>query len=49
MIGENHHITKTGLIGQINSSNQFDVVWKSDAPIVPDPFLKTYKWWNPNG
>jgi hypothetical protein len=24
-------------------------VWKSDAPIVPDPFLKTYKWWNPNG
>jgi urea transport system substrate-binding protein len=47
--GENHHITKTGLIGQINSSNQFDVVWKSDAPIVPDPFLKTYKWWNPNG
>jgi urea transport system substrate-binding protein len=49
VIGENHHITKTGLIGQINSSNQFDVVWKSDAPIVPDPFLKTYKWWNPNG
>ena len=47
--GENHHITKTGLIGQINASNQFDVVWKSDAPIVPDPFLKTYKWWNPNG
>jgi urea transport system substrate-binding protein len=49
VIGENHHITKTGLIGQINSSNQFDVVWKSDAPIVPDPFLKTYTWWNANG
>jgi urea transport system substrate-binding protein len=49
VIGENHHITKTGLIGQINSSNQFDIVWKSDAPIVPDPFLKTYPWWNPNG
>ena len=49
VIGENHHITKTGLIGQINSSNQFDIVWKSEAPIVPDPFLKTYKWWNPNG
>lgn len=48
VIGENHHITKTALIGQINSSNQFDVVWKSDAPIVPDPFLKTYKWWNAN-
>ena len=48
VIGENHHITKTGLIGQINASNQFDVVWKSDAPIVPDPFLKGYTWWNPN-
>jgi urea transport system substrate-binding protein len=46
--GENHHIAKTGLIGQINSENQFDVVWNSDGPIEPDPFLKGYDWWDPN-
>lgn len=45
--GENHHIAKTGLIGQINADNQFDVVWKSDGPIEPDPFLKGYDWWDP--
>ena len=28
--GENHHIAKTGLIGQINAENQFDIVWASD-------------------
>jgi len=46
--GENHHIAKTGLIGQINSDNQFDIVWDSKTPIEPDPFLKGYKWWDPN-
>ena len=30
--GENHHIAKTGLIGQINADNQFDIVWTSDGP-----------------
>ena len=47
--GENHHIAKTGLIGRINKDNQFDVVWSSDAPIEPDPFLKGYAWWDPSG
>lgn len=42
--GENHHISKPGLIGQINSDNQFTIVWSSDAPIEPDPFLKGYDW-----
>lgn len=42
--GKNHHITKTGLIGQINADNQFDIVWKSDAPIKPDPYLEAYSW-----
>lgn len=42
--GDNHHISKTGLIGQINSDNQFDIVWSSDAPIEPDPFLEGYSW-----
>ncbi len=46
--GENHHIAKTGLIGQINAENQFDIVWSSEAPIEPDPFLKGYSWWDPN-
>ena len=46
--GENHHIAKTGLIGQINADNQFDIVWSSDAPIEPDPFLEGYAWWDPN-
>jgi urea transport system substrate-binding protein len=46
--GENHHIAKTGLIGQINAENQFDIVWSSDAPIEPDPFLEGYSWWDPN-
>jgi urea transport system substrate-binding protein len=46
--GENHHIAKTGLIGQINADNQFDVVWSSKTPIEPDPFLKGYTWWDPN-
>ena len=45
--GENHHIAKTGLIGQINAENQFDIVWSSEEPIEPDPFLEGYDWWDP--
>jgi urea transport system substrate-binding protein len=44
--GENHHIAKTALIGQINAQNQFDIVYSSEGPIEPDPFLETYDWWN---
>lgn len=46
--GDNHHIAKTALIGQINAENQFDIVWSSDGPIEPDPFLEGYDWWDPN-
>ena len=46
--GENHHISKTGLIGQINATNQFDIVFNSGKPIEPDPFLKSYSWWDPS-
>lgn len=46
--GENHHIAKTGLIGQINDENQFDIAWSSEEPIEPDPFLEGYDWWDPN-
>jgi urea transport system substrate-binding protein len=44
IVGKNHHITKPGLIGQINSRNQFDVVWKSNGVITPDPYLEGYSW-----
>jgi urea transport system substrate-binding protein len=46
--GENHHIAKIGLIGEINSDNQFDIVWTSETPIEPDPFLEGYDWWDPS-
>ncbi|MFD7074820.1 urea ABC transporter substrate-binding protein [Nocardioides sp. NPDC059952] len=43
--GENHHIAKTALIGQVNSEGLIDTVWSSDKPIEPDPYLKSYDWW----
>ena len=42
--GENHHITKTARIGEINEEGLIDEIWASDGPIEPDPFLKTYPW-----
>jgi urea transport system substrate-binding protein len=42
--GDNHHISKPGHIGQINSSNQFDIAWASDKFIEPDPYLEGYDW-----
>ena len=42
--GDNHHISKPGLIGRINADNQFDIVWSSDGPIEPDPYLEGYAW-----
>lgn len=42
--GDNHHISKPGHIGKINSSNQFEIVWASDKFIEPDPYLEGYDW-----
>ncbi|WP_420871514.1 urea ABC transporter substrate-binding protein [Gordonia terrae] len=42
--GENHHVTKTARIGRVTADGQFDVVWSSDGPIEPDPFLDSYPW-----
>lgn len=42
--GDNHHISKEGHIGRINAENQFDIVWSSDGPIAPDPYLEGYDW-----
>lgn len=42
--GDNHHIAKTALIGEIGSDGLIETVWSSDGPIEPDPFLETYDW-----
>lgn len=42
--GENHHIAKTALIGEIHDDGLIYTVWSSKTPIEPDPFLKTYAW-----
>lgn len=42
--GENHHVAKTALIGQIQPSGLISTIWTSGKPITPDPFLKTYAW-----
>jgi urea transport system substrate-binding protein len=42
--GENHHIAKTALIGQIQPNGLIDTIWSSDGPIEPDPYLTTYEW-----
>lgn len=43
--GSNHHITKTGLIGQVQPDGLIKTVWSSNGPIKPDPFLKGYSWY----
>ncbi|TFV79252.1 urea ABC transporter substrate-binding protein [Blastococcus sp. CT_GayMR19] len=42
--GDNHHIAKTALIGQINPAGLIDTVWSSGEPIEPDPCLEDYAW-----
>lgn len=45
--GENHHIAKTALIGEIQDDGLIKTIWSSDGPIEPDPFLEGYDWWDP--
>jgi len=42
--GENHHVAKTALIGQIQPDGLIKTIWSSKGPIEPDPFLTTYDW-----
>ena len=42
--GENHHVVKTALIGQIGADGLIHTVWKSPSPIAPDPYLTGYAW-----
>ena len=38
-VRSNHHVQRRALIGQVRSDNQFDVIWSSDGPIAPKPWL----------
>jgi len=42
--GDNHHITKTALIGKIGPDGLIHTEWSSEAPIEPDPYLEGYDW-----
>lgn len=44
--GDNHHITKTGRIGQVQPDGLIKTVWESTGPIAPDPFLEGYSWYS---
>ena len=45
--GENHHIAKTALIGEVQENKLIETIWSSEGPIEPDPFLEGYDWWDP--
>lgn len=45
--GDNHHIAKTALIGEVQPDKLIKAIWSSDGPIEPDPFLEGYDWWDP--
>ena len=47
--GENHHIAKTALIGEVQPNKLIKAIWTSGKPIEPDPFLEGYSWWDPQG
>jgi urea transport system substrate-binding protein len=46
--GDNHHIAKTALIGEVRADKLIKTIWSSDGPIEPDPFLEGYDWWDPS-
>ncbi|MFP5283830.1 MAG: transporter substrate-binding protein, partial [Actinomycetes bacterium] len=42
--GDNHHIAKTALIGEIQPDGLIKTIWSSKKPIEPDPYLEGYDW-----
>ncbi|BAC17810.1 urea ABC transporter, urea binding protein [Corynebacterium efficiens YS-314] len=42
--GDNNHISKTPRIGQVREDGLIDIIWETDSPVNPDPFLETYEW-----
>jgi len=45
--GENQHISKTVRIGRVLPNGQFEVIWSTDGPVEPDPYLEKYPWAGP--
>nr|WP_283251921.1 urea ABC transporter substrate-binding protein [Aeromicrobium duanguangcaii] len=43
--GDNHHITKTGRIGEVQPNGLIDTVWESDGPNYPNPFPEGTDWY----
>jgi urea transport system substrate-binding protein len=37
-MGENHHLVKPVMIGEVKSDGQFSVVWKTPKPVVAVPW-----------
>ncbi|MCD4536060.1 urea ABC transporter substrate-binding protein [Nocardioides sp. cx-169] len=46
--GENHHIAKTALIGEVQADKLIKTIWSSGEPVEPDPYLEGYDWWDPS-
>ncbi len=44
---ENQHISKTVRIGRVRPDGQFEVIWSTDGPVDPDPYLEGYSWAGP--
>jgi urea transport system substrate-binding protein len=42
--GATQHLVKTVRIGRVRADGQFEQIWSSGSPVVPDPFLKQYAW-----
>ncbi len=42
--GDNQHVSKTVRIGEVQTDGQFEEVWNSGDPVVPDPYLEEYDW-----
>jgi urea transport system substrate-binding protein len=42
--GENNHISKTAIVGEIRPDGLIYEVWSSGEAIEPDPFLESYDW-----
>ncbi|MBE9039216.1 transporter substrate-binding protein [Oscillatoriales cyanobacterium LEGE 11467] len=38
------HTRKIARIGRVRADGQIEEIWRSQRPITPDPFLKTYPW-----
>lgn len=42
--GDNQHLYKTVRIGEILENGQIRELWKTNEPVKPDPYLKSYEW-----